>query len=117
MKTSKGDVEIELRPDLAPKAVENFVTHSKNGYYNGLIFHRIIKSFMIQGGDPTRITSYNVCYTKLLRIAKSLPTSSSFENPLILHKALLTARIFLFKSTVILITYLSIISTYFKFSL
>ncbi len=53
MKTSKGDVEIELRPDLAPKAVENFVTHSKNGYYNGLIFHRIIKSFMIQGGDPT----------------------------------------------------------------
>ncbi len=53
MKTSKGDIEIELRPDIAPKAVENFVTHSKNGYYNGLIFHRIIKSFMIQGGDPT----------------------------------------------------------------
>jgi peptidylprolyl isomerase len=53
LKTSKGDIEIELRPDLAPKAVENFVTHSKNGYYDGLIFHRIIKSFMIQGGDPT----------------------------------------------------------------
>lgn len=51
--TSKGDIEIELRADIAPKAVENFVTHSKNGYYNGLIFHRIIKNFMIQGGDPT----------------------------------------------------------------
>lgn len=53
LKTTQGDIEIELRPDLAPKAVENFVTHSKNGYYNGLIFHRIIKNFMIQGGDPT----------------------------------------------------------------
>ena len=53
VKTTQGEIEIELRPDLAPKAVENFVTHSKNGYYNGLIFHRIIKNFMIQGGDPT----------------------------------------------------------------
>ncbi|MCP4969786.1 MAG: peptidylprolyl isomerase [Arcobacter sp.] len=53
IKTTQGEIEIELRPDLAPKAVENFVTHSKNGYYNGQIFHRIIKNFMIQGGDPT----------------------------------------------------------------
>jgi len=52
-KTTQGDIEVELRPDLAPKTVENFVTHAKNGYYNGLIFHRIIKNFMIQGGDPT----------------------------------------------------------------
>ena len=52
LKTTQGEIEIELRPDLAPKAVENFVTHSKNGYYNGLIFHRVIKNFMIQGGDP-----------------------------------------------------------------
>lgn len=51
--TSKGNIEIELRPDLAPKAVQNFVTHAKNGYYNNQIFHRIIKNFMIQGGDPT----------------------------------------------------------------
>ena len=51
--TSKGNVIIELRPDMAPKAVENFVTHAKNGYYNGQIFHRVIKNFMIQGGDPT----------------------------------------------------------------
>ena len=53
LETSKGNIKIELRADLAPKAVENFVTHSKNGYYNGQIFHRVIKDFMIQGGDPT----------------------------------------------------------------
>lgn len=53
MTTNQGVIEIELRADLAPKAVENFVTHSKNGYYNGLVFHRVIKNFMIQGGDPT----------------------------------------------------------------
>jgi peptidylprolyl isomerase len=53
MQTTQGNIEIELRPDIAPKAVENFITHAKNGYYNGLIFHRIIKDFMIQGGDPT----------------------------------------------------------------
>lgn len=53
VETSKGNIKIELRADMAPKAVENFITHSKNGYYNGLIFHRVIKDFMIQGGDPT----------------------------------------------------------------
>jgi len=53
LETSKGTITIELRADLAPKTVENFTTHIKNGYYNGLIFHRIIKNFMIQGGDPT----------------------------------------------------------------
>lgn len=53
MKTSMGDIKIRLFPESAPKAVENFVTHAKNGYYDGLIFHRVIKDFMIQGGDPT----------------------------------------------------------------
>ncbi|MDQ7042502.1 MAG: peptidylprolyl isomerase [Sulfurimonas sp.] len=53
LSTSKGDLEIELFPDVAPLAVENFMTHIKNGYYNGVAFHRIIKDFMIQGGDPT----------------------------------------------------------------
>jgi peptidylprolyl isomerase len=53
LETTQGKIEIELRPDIAPLAVENFMTHIKNGYYNGLIFHRIIKNFMIQGGDPT----------------------------------------------------------------
>ena len=53
MHTSMGDITIKLFPEQAPKTVENFTTHAKNGYYNGLIFHRVIKDFMIQGGDPT----------------------------------------------------------------
>lgn len=52
MKTNMGDIKIKLFPKFAPKAVENFTTHAKNGYYNGLIFHRVIPDFMIQGGDP-----------------------------------------------------------------
>ena len=51
--TTMGDLELELFPDVAPLAVENFMTHIKDGYYNGVAFHRIIKNFMIQGGDPT----------------------------------------------------------------
>lgn len=47
-----GDIKIKFFEDAAPNAVENFVTHSKNGYYNGLTFHRVIDDFMIQGGDP-----------------------------------------------------------------
>ena len=53
MKTTLGDIKILLFPDAAPKAVENFTTHAKNGYYTGIIFHRVIPDFMIQGGDPT----------------------------------------------------------------
>ncbi len=53
MKTNMGEIKIKLFPKEAPKTVENFVTHAKDGYYNGLIFHRVIKDFMIQGGDPT----------------------------------------------------------------
>ena len=48
-----GDIKIKFFNNIAPKAVENFVTHAKEGYYNGLIFHRVINDFMIQGGDPT----------------------------------------------------------------
>ncbi|MCJ1355755.1 MAG: Peptidylprolyl isomerase domain and WD repeat containing protein 1 [Icmadophila ericetorum] len=50
--TTYGDIHIRLFPEAAPKAVENFVTHSKNGYYNNTIFHRVIRKFMIQCGDP-----------------------------------------------------------------
>jgi len=53
LETTQGKITLELFPKIAPKAVENFITHVNNGYYNGLIFHRIIKGFMIQGGDPT----------------------------------------------------------------
>lgn len=53
LQTTQGDLTLELYEDVAPMAVENFTTHVKNGYYNGLTFHRIIKNFMVQGGDPT----------------------------------------------------------------
>lgn len=52
IKTTQGDITIKLFPEQAPLTVENFLTHAKNGYYNGTIFHRVIKDFMIQGGDP-----------------------------------------------------------------
>ncbi|TWT10424.1 peptidylprolyl isomerase [Streptococcus sp. sy004] len=50
--TSAGDITIKLFPEYAPLAVENFLTHAKSGYYNGLTFHRVINNFMIQSGDP-----------------------------------------------------------------
>ena len=50
--TTYGDITIRLFPEAAPKAVENFVTHARNGYYNNIIFHRVIRKFMIQTGDP-----------------------------------------------------------------
>ena len=53
IKTNMGTIEIELFPDKAPKTVENFVGLANKGYYNGVIFHRVIDKFMIQGGDPT----------------------------------------------------------------
>ncbi|MBE6728923.1 MAG: peptidylprolyl isomerase [Ruminococcaceae bacterium] len=53
MSTTMGDITIKLFGDIVPKTVENFTTHAKNGYYDGIIFHRVIKDFMIQGGDPT----------------------------------------------------------------
>lgn len=52
METSMGNIKIKLFPEQAPKAVENFITHSEEGYYEGVIFHRVINDFMIQGGDP-----------------------------------------------------------------
>lgn len=51
--TSQGKFVVKLRPDVAPKAVENFTKLAEKGYYNDVIFHRVIKQFMIQGGDPT----------------------------------------------------------------
>lgn len=52
IQTTDGNIEARLFPKEAPKAVENFVTHAKKGYYNGLTFHRVINNFMIQTGDP-----------------------------------------------------------------
>jgi len=51
--TNHGPIEVELYPDQAPKTVDNFVKLAREGFYDGLIFHRVIPDFMIQGGDPT----------------------------------------------------------------
>ena len=53
IKTNQGDIKLQLFPDQAPKTVKNFVELAKQGYYKGVIFHRLIPDFMIQGGDPT----------------------------------------------------------------
>ena len=53
LETNQGLIEIKLMPEVAPKACENFIQLAEKGYYNGLIFHRVIRGFMIQSGDPT----------------------------------------------------------------
>lgn len=53
LETTQGPIEIELMPKIAPGACENFIGLAEKGYYNGTVFHRVIKEFMIQGGDPT----------------------------------------------------------------
>jgi len=53
LKTSLGDIKIQLMSEAAPKACQNFISLVEKGYYDGVVFHRIIKGFMIQGGDPT----------------------------------------------------------------
>ncbi len=53
LQTTQGDILLKMMSSVAPKAVENFVTHSQKSYYDGVTFHRVIKDFMIQGGDPT----------------------------------------------------------------
>jgi cyclophilin family peptidyl-prolyl cis-trans isomerase len=52
METSMGTIKLKFFPKYAPKAVENFITHANEGYYNGIKFHRVIEGFMIQSGDP-----------------------------------------------------------------
>lgn len=54
LKTSMGNITVELYPDKAPKSVENFLTYAKSGFYDGTIFHRVIATFMIQGGGFTK---------------------------------------------------------------
>ncbi|MDD2383340.1 MAG: peptidylprolyl isomerase [Sulfurospirillaceae bacterium] len=51
--TTQGKIVFALKPEVAPKACENFIGLVKKGYYDGIVFHRVIKNFMIQGGDPT----------------------------------------------------------------
>jgi peptidyl-prolyl cis-trans isomerase B (cyclophilin B) len=53
LETTRGDISLELYPEHAPKTVNNFIFLIKEGFYNGVTFHRVIEQFMIQGGDPT----------------------------------------------------------------
>jgi cyclophilin family peptidyl-prolyl cis-trans isomerase len=61
--TNRGAIEVELFAEDAPKTVENFETLAGNGYYDGVVFHRVIPDFMIQGGDPTGTGSGGPGYT------------------------------------------------------
>ena len=61
--TNHGDIEVDLFEDDAPKTVENFVKLAGDGFYDGVIFHRVIKDFMIQGGDPTGTETGGPGYT------------------------------------------------------
>lgn len=85
--TSQGDIRIKLFPKLAPLAVENFLTHAKEGYYNGVIFHRVIDGFMVQTGDPkgmvlvvnpSGMVRTRLKTRELVSRAKSLLTSITF---------------------------------------
>jgi len=77
IQTNKGEIEIEFFPSDAPKTVENFTTLAKKNYYDGVIFHRVIKGFMIQGGDPTGTGRGGPGYT----FADELnPTTESYKN-------------------------------------
>jgi cyclophilin family peptidyl-prolyl cis-trans isomerase len=63
LNTNHGTIDLELYPDDAPKTVDNFVTLARDGFYDGVIFHRVIPDFMIQGGDPTGTGSGGPGYT------------------------------------------------------
>ncbi len=75
MKTSKGAITIALDPSQAPKTVNNFVFLSKNGFYDGLTFHRVIPGFMIQGGDPAGTGSGGPGY----EFADELPNANTYK--------------------------------------
>ena len=83
LETDKGTIEIELLPGDAPKTVENFRLLSERGYYNGLTFHRIVKGFMIQGGDPLGIGSGNPGY----RFDNEIAPDLQFDKPGLLAMA------------------------------
>ncbi|MDO8662895.1 MAG: peptidylprolyl isomerase [Candidatus Omnitrophota bacterium] len=86
LETNQGLIEIKLMPDVAPKACENFTKLAEKGYYNGLIFHRVIKGFMIQGGDPTGTGSGgNSIWGKAFE--DEVSPSAKFDKPGILAMA------------------------------
>ena len=101
--TSMGDIKVKFFPQYAPKAVENFQTHSEKGYYDKLIFHRVINNFMIQGGDPTgtgtggasiwgspfadELSTHLWYYTGALAMANSGPNTNGSQFFIVQNKA------------------------------
>lgn len=79
LKTTKGEVEIELLANEAPQTVNNFVFLAKEGFYDGVPFHRVIQSFMIQTGDPTGTGSGGPGY----RFADELPPRHSYQKGMV----------------------------------
>ncbi len=83
IKTNKGNIVIELFPASAPKTVNNFVFLANEGFYNGIIFHRVIPNFMIQGGDPTGTGTSGPGY----KFEDEIDPKLGFEKPGILAMA------------------------------
>ena len=83
IKTNKGNIVIELFPASAPKTVNNFVFLANEGFYNGVIFHRVIPNFMIQGGDPTGTGTSGPGY----KFEDEIDTKLGFDKPGILAMA------------------------------
>jgi len=80
IKTSKGNIEVELRGDKAPKTVANFIKLSKDGFYNGLTFHRREEGFVIQGGDPSGNGTGGPGYTVDAEITDLLHTKGALAT-------------------------------------
>lgn len=75
--TPRGDIEVKLRPDLAPETVNNFVFLAKDGFYDGVTWHRVIEGFMAQGGDPTGTGTGGPGYTIKDEFSPDVP----FDKP------------------------------------
>ena len=87
LETDGGDIELELYPDIAPLACENFIGLVEKGYYNGLTFHRVVKDFMIQGGDPTATGSGGESIWGDKAFADETSDKAQFDKPGILAMA------------------------------
>ena len=86
LETTQGKIEIKLNPEVAPKACENFITLVKKHYYDGIIFHRVIKDFMVQTGDPTGTGAGGTsCWNKPFK--DEVRADIAFEKPGILAMA------------------------------
>ncbi|MDL5049142.1 peptidylprolyl isomerase [Oscillatoria amoena NRMC-F 0135] len=86
LETNQGPIKFKLFPDIAPKTCENFITLCNQGYYDGVVFHRVIKDFMIQGGDPTGSgRGGESCWGK--RFEDEVTPKVSFDRPGLLAMA------------------------------